>query len=367
MSDPKPQSDDLRISIPRTARDERPPASVPGSLHHVGERLTDETTFHLFDYTPTDFAEISSASLAECLAADVPGTPTWLQVHGLHDTAAIGELLAAFDIHPLVQEDILNTRHRPNAEDFGDYVFIAAKEIFYDPSEHRIEIRHLSILLKESIVITFHERPSGVLDPVEERLRSSKGLLRTEGCDYLTWAILDALTDHYRIALDEITGQLERMEDSIDAGKSNFNANDLHDIKRETDHLDRAIRPMREIASNLKRTESKLLGDSIHVFWSDLHDHAVQSVESADAMRETIASLRTLHLSLQNQRMNEAMRVLTAFATIFMPLTFVAGVYGMNFKHMPELNWRWAYPVLLMAFVFAGAGIFALFRLKRWL
>lgn len=367
MSDPQPQPDDLRISIPRAPRDERPPASAPGSLHHVGERLTEATTFQLFDYSPGEISEVTSASLADCLAANVPDTPTWIRVHGLQDTAAIGQLLAEFDVHPLVQEDVLNTRHRPNAEDLGDYVFIAAKEIFYDRGEHRIEIRHLSIILKASTVITFHERPSRVFDPIDERLRSGKGLLRVSGCDYLTWAILDALTDHYRIALDEITEELERLEDSIDSGAPDFNANDLHDLKRETDHIDRAIRPMREIASILKRMESKLLGGEIDVFWSDLHDHAVQCAESADAMRETIASLRTLHLSLQNQRLNEVMRVLTAFATIFMPLTFVSGIYGMNFEYMPELSWPWAYPALLVALTMAAVGIFALFRLKRWL
>lgn len=352
---------------PQGPRDGRPAAQTPGTLVHVGERLTDEVSFHLFDYASEGLREAESATLEECLAIDEPDTPTWLNVCGLHDTAAIGQLLEAFAIHPLIQEDVLNTRHRLKVEDFGDYVFVAAKEILYSKETHQIQIRHLSLILTDSAVITFQERPSDVFAPIAERLRSGKGLLRQQGCDYLAWALLDALTDHYRIALDRIAAEVDAEEDLAETDARAISPARLHALKRQLDHFYRSIGPMREIAAGLGRMDSPLMNERTRIFWSDLHDHALHATEQAETLRETVASLRDLHLAALNRRMNEVMRVLTSFASIFMPLTFIAGVYGMNFKHMPELEWKWSYPVIWASFLITAAVLFALFRKRRWL
>lgn len=354
----------LRIFKAFPEEDRRTAAAAPGTLVHVGERRTEQVTFSIFDYCENDFREATSASLQECLREDHEDTPTWMQVHGLHDTAAIGELLTNYKIHPLLQEDILNTRHRPKLEHLGDYTFIAVKEIMLDPLDQDIEMRHLSILVTPRVVITFQEEPSTLFAPLEDRLRQGKGVIRKRGPHYLTWAILDAVTDNYRIALDAIAEGLDDLDDAIANKPARYETETLHDLKREMEHLDRSVRPMREIASAMARLDQN---PDNAVFWSDLQDHALHATESAEILRETVRDLRELLLDTLTRRMSEIMRVLTSYATIFMPLTFLAGVYGMNFKHMPELDKHWTYPAIWVVFAGIGVAMFIYFRRKRWL
>jgi len=347
--------------------DRRPPAAPPGTLVHVGERLTDEVTFRIFDYTVQECRELSSVSLDACLELDREKTPTWIQVCGLHDTVAIERLLTAYDIHPLIQEDVLNTRHRPKVEDFGGYAFIAVKEIYRQSETRQIEMRHLSLLITPRVVMTFQEGPSGLFAPLEDRIRTGKGLIRQGQVDYLLWAILDAVTDHYRIVLDTLTDEVESLDRDISNHPDSYDSENLYDLKHSIDHLYRGIRPMAEIASSVRRLGGEFISQQTQIYWSDLRDHAVQANELGESLRETVTSLRELHVSALSQRLNEVMRVLTAIATIFLPLTFVAGIYGMNFEHMPELNWPWAYPAIWGVFLLVTLSMLWYFRRRRWL
>ena len=325
----------------------------------------EEPIFRIIDYTEADLVEKTSASLDECLSLDHSDTPTWLQVCGLHDTTAIGKILSDYGIHPLVQDDVLNTNHRLKVEDFGDYVFIALKELV--ATNDHIELRHLSLILGRQVVITFQEAPSELFAPIEQRLLSGKGYLRKRGSDYLVWAILDAVTDHFRATLDALVKEVEWLEDEVQEKDSDEIGDRLHATKRQIDHLHRVVRPLREIATAMRRIKSNLVDPSTDIFWSDLQDHTTHANESIDVLRDTIISLRELHLSVLSQRMNEVMKVLTSFATIFLPLTFLAGVYGMNFKHMPELSWKWAYHTMWVLFGVLGGLMFAYFRKRKWL
>lgn len=352
------------LSVKRV-RDQRPPAGAPGTLVHVGERRMEDPVFRIIDYSESELVEKTSTSLEECLCLDHSDTPTWLQVCGLHDTEVVGRILSDYEIHPLVQDDVLNTNHRLKVEPFGDYIFVAMKEIV--ESEGAFELRHMSMLISKHIVITFQEAPSDLFEPIEKRLRSGQGLLRKRGPDYLAWAILDAVTDHFRSALDLLLDEVEKLEDEIQDGRTEGITDHLHECKRQIGHLFRVVRPLREIATSMRRLDSELMDPANDIFWSDLQDHTVHTNESVETLRDTIISLRELHLSMLSQRMNEVMKVLTCFATIFLPLTFLAGVYGMNFRHMPELDWPWAYPVLWVAFGVIAALMFTYFRKKRWL
>ncbi len=352
------------MKVPRI-RDRRPPGDIPNSLIHVGEQRVKEVTFRIFDYNEEKVVERTSAELEECLKLDSSETPTWIQVCGLHDTEAIGRLLSAFQIHPLIQQDVLNTGHRLKLDDFEDYVFIAVKEIV---SENGLgELRHFSMVLTPHAVLTFQEEPSSLFDPVEERIRHAKGQIRKRGADYLAWAILDALVDHFRLTLDHLADEVENLDAAIDRESARQTAERLHSLKQQVDHVFRSVRPLREIAASLQRLEPPLSFPETGIYWSDLRDHTIHATESAEILRETVISLRELHLSVLSQRLNEVMKVLTAFATIFLPLTFLAGIYGMNFRHMPELEWAWGYPTLWLVFITLGGLMFAYFRRKKWI
>ncbi len=359
---PSPTRKALRLTSPE---DNRPPAAAPGTLIHVGERRVDEVHLRIIDYNGDSYQQVPNASVEDCLNRGNSDTVSWIQVTGLHDITVISRLLDGYGIHPLVQEDVVNTRHRLKMEDFGDYIFLAVKEL--DDSGNDQELRHLSILLAPGFVISFQEAPSQLFAPIEDRMGSSLGMIREQGADYLVWAILDAVADNFRIVVDQISDEVEELEAVIYKGDTKVDMDRLHQIKRHVEHLMRAATPLQEIGSSLQRLESPLLSPKTSVFWSDLQDHAVHVVSSVEILRESLVSLRDFHIATLSQRMNEVMKVLTSFAAIFLPISFLAGVYGMNFKNMPEYSWKYAYVVIWILFAAIIGGMVVYFRRKDWM
>jgi len=352
----------------RRFRDPRPPAQSPGSLVHVGERREADVHFHIIDYDSAKATELRTDSIAKCLAFEDVLSPTWIRVIGLHDVAKIAGLLKRRGVHPLIQDDVLNTNQRPKVELVDKTVFTVIKLLVPEPApEDGYRIESLSLLLSENLVVTFHESDSGLFEPVLKRLRDGKGLIRSGGSDYLFWAILDAAVDNYFLVLNQVEDEIDRLDTQLIDQDGAFEPSDLHRVKQDTFHLYRIIRPMRELVASLSKLDTPLVTPSTHIFLRDLYDHAIHAIEITESLREAANSLRDYQASAVSLRMNEIMKVLTAFSTIFLPLTFLAGVYGMNFKHMPELEWAWAYPALWGVFMLVSLGMFVYFRRRNWL
>jgi magnesium transporter len=353
----------------RPKPDPRPPALSPGSLVFTGHQRVSKVSFRVIDYSPETVREMQSDSVPDCVAFEGRDSPTWIMVTGLHDVQKISELLAAYEIHPLVQDDILNTRQQPKLEDFGSYLFITAKQLTVAPTEvpESFDLQQFSLLLTDRVLITFHEGPPDIFAPVLKRLHEAKGRLRSLGPDYLMWALLDALLDHYLVALAHLEEKVSASDEQLTNPESQVRLADIHALRGETQFLYRTVRPMRELVVSLQHTESDLLSRVLIPYLRDLYDHSWRAIETAEHLREAVIAMREYHQHLVSQRLNEVMKVLTALSIVFLPLTFVAGVYGMNFKHQPEYDWKWGYPFVWLVFVLITVATIWYFRRKKWL
>jgi len=350
-------------------RDPRPPAMSPGARIHVGEQRVSEVTFRVMDYSPAGVRELQAGTAGQCVDFEGRDSPTWIMVTGLHEVDKIGALLEAYGIHPLVQDDILNTNQPPKVEDFGSYLFVTARQLTLAPEEcdEDFDVQHFSAILTERVLITFHEAPSPVFAPVLTRLKEGKGRIRNQGPDYLLWALLDALLDHYLLALDAIEEEVAELDEELTLPGADVDLGEIHGVRARTNFLYRIVRPMREVATVLQHSDSDLLSDSLTPFLRDLYDHSWHAIETADHLREAVTSIREFHHAVLGQRMNEVMKVLTAISTAFLPLTFVAGVYGMNFENQPEFRWKWGYAFVWGVFVLITLALLWYFRRRRWL
>lgn len=345
------------------------PAQSPGSLIHVGERRAAELLIScvVFDADSIDFHE--SQDLSHCPTNPDPTKVTWIHVSGLHDTECIAKIGELYGIHPLHLEDILNTNSHSKIEDLDDRIFIINRMLTYHGPDTGIDVQHSALLLLPgNLLLTFLEGPSEVFAPVYQRLKSGgTGRIRNHNADYLAWALTDAVVDNYFHVIDGVMDALTRMEDTLQDSPADIEAHDLFSLKKEVSNLHRMVRPARDIATTLHSSDSSVLSPEIRPFLRDLSDHAHQVREAVDDLRDSASSLRDFYLTIASNKMNEVMKVLTCFATIFLPLTFLAGIYGMNFEVIPELKWRWAYPTLWGVFILSAGGMLYYFRRKKWL
>ena len=356
-----------RLFRPRATPSVKPPALPPGTLVHVGERLTSEVAFRIVEYDRENLTVEALDSAAECERFKGTKPVTWLQTTGLHEVGKISELGRRFELHPLVLEDILNTSTRPKVEVFDDYVFVVLKLLRFSEEEGKVEVQQFALVVLEDTVLSFLEAPTPVFDPVLERIQRGTGRLRGAEQDYLAWALLDAVVDNYFGVIDRVDQQLSELDDELQEDAAGVQAQALFAAKRSVAELHRLVRPAREVVTALQRGESRLLTAYSQPFFRDLYDHALQANEHTEDLRELVSGLRDFYLSAVSHRMNEIMKVLTLFASFFLPLTFLAGIYGMNFEHMPELGVRWAYPALWGVFGILAVGMLVLFKRKRWL
>ena len=343
------------------------PGLPPGSLVFTGIRKTDRTTIEIIDYDPQTLHEETTGNPGAILAFMDKPTVTWIDVKGLHDIEMIRKIGDHFSIHPLVLEDILNVNQRPKTEITENYIYAVLKMLTFNKDANRVEAEQVSILAGENYVITFQERADDVFDPLRERIRKSKGRIRTMGADYLCYALLDIITDHYFLMLEKIGEQMEDLEEELLKGPRKETLKQLYILKRENMLLRKSVWPLREVITQLERSESKLIRRKTIPYLRDLYDHTIQVIDTVETYRDMVSGLLELYLSSVSNRMNEVMKVLTIIATIFIPLTFIAGVYGMNFQYMPELEWPWAYFAVLLIMLLTGAGMLLYFRRKRWL
>jgi magnesium transporter len=339
----------------------------PGSLVHVGEVHKHEHIISVVNYNKSTLKKHTVKSIEELLTYNTTNTITWVIVDGLKDVSIIDAIGQHFDIHALVLEDILNTHQRPKFEEFDDYLFIVLKAISLGNEEFNVEYEQISLLVLNNFVFTFKEKPDELFDPILNRLNNDKSQIRNLGADYLAYIIMDTIVDEYFALQDTFDELIESVEDDLLTNPSTETLSKIQKFKRELIFLRRSISPLRELLAAIQRSESPLLDEKTRRYFGDIYDHAIRIIEAMESYRDLIAGMLDIYLSSVSNKMNETMKVLTVFASIFIPLTFIAGVYGMNFDYMPELKWRWSYPVLWIVFIGVSVFLLRFFKKKKWL
>ena len=339
----------------------------PGTLVHIGERKAEIPKITIMDYSETLFQEKEVKTIEECfLFKDTP-TITWINIDGLHQVEILEKLGECYGFHPLVLEDILNTDQRPKVEDYGEYLYIVLKMLDQSNQSNEILTEQMSLILGPSFVISFQEREGDVFDSIRERIRTGKGRIRKMGADYLTYSLLDSIVDNYFIVMEKLGEKIEFLEEELVKRPIPETLQTIHHLKREMIFFRKAVWPLREVIGSLERGELPLVKETTRIYLRDVYDHTIQVIDTIETFRDMVSGMLDIYLSSVSNRLNSVMKVLTIIATIFMPLTFIAGIYGMNFKYMPELEWKWGYPMVWLVVI--GIGVFMLiyFKKKRWL
>lgn len=340
----------------------------PGTLVHVGKKKVEKVKIQLIDYDETQLKEKEPKTIEECFPfKDLP-TVTWVNIDGLHDIQVMEKIGKHFNLHPLVMEDILNTEQRPKIEEFDDYLFIVLKMLCYDEKQNQINSEQVSVILGKNFVLSFQEKTGDIFDPLRERIRSGKGRIRKMGPDYLAYTLLDAVVDNYFLVLEKLGEKIEGMEEELVTNPTPGTLHMIHTLKREMIFLRKSVWPLREVVSRLEREESPLIKESTGIFLRDVYDHTIQVIDTVETYRDMLSGMLDIYLSSISNRMNQVMKVLTIIATIFIPLTFLVGIYGMNFDYMPELKWHWVYPWAFWLVMLGVTGFMLIyFRRKKWL
>lgn len=339
----------------------------PGSLVFTGRKKSEQVKVRLTRYTPDQLEEKEYAGFRGMPLPDESFAVHWIDIKALHDPTVIEASGKMFGIHPLVLEDILNTNQRPKIEFSEKQVFFVLKMLAWNEKEHLIEVEQISIILGENYVITYQENYDDIFDALRERLRKTKGQIRQLGADYLAYSLLDTIVDYYYIILEKIGVLIEENEEALLNDPRQEILRTIYILKRENLVLRKSVWPLREVVSRMERTDSVLIRKSTLPFVRDLQDHTTIVIETVESYMEMISNLIELFLSMGNNRLNEVMKMLTIISTIFIPLSFLAGIYGMNFNHMPELGWRWGYFALLGVMAAIAGVMVWFFRRKKWL
>jgi len=338
----------------------------PGELVHVGAVSDAPVTISVLDYSADTLNERESLTPEDCAPFRDSQTVTWIDVGGVHDVDIIGRFGDSFGLHPLTLEDVVNTHQRPKLEEYENYIYVVLKMPRFSKDAGEFVDEQVSFILMRGCVISFQEMPGDVFDGIRERIRSGRGRIRKAGADYLMYALVDAVVDGYFSLLETIGERIESIEEELALEPSQKVMRTIHNLKRESILVRRAIWPLREVISALAKNDSALIDQPTMIYLRDVYDHTIQVIDTIESLRDMLSGLLDLYLSSVSNRMNEVMKVLTVIATMFIPLTFVAGVYGMDFEHMPELSWRWGYAAVWGVMLTILVLMVSFFKRKRW-
>jgi magnesium transporter len=346
----------------------KPASDLPVSPHAGRKRALQPVTLTYINYeNDRPVEEHQASSFTQDMGfIDTPGV-TWLDVDSVRQVEVLESVGAYANLHPLVIEDIHDTYQRPKVEDYESYVYIVLKMISWGEADHQILAEQVSLVLGTEYVLSFKEDPGDIFDPVRVRLREGKGPIRKRGADYLAYSLIDQVVDHYFVVLESLGEQIEDLEEDLVADPDEGTLQTIHHLRRELIFLRKSVWPLREAISSLERGESPLFQPETRVYLRDVYDHTIQVMDTIDSFREMVSGMLDIYLSSVSNRMNEVMKVLTVIATIFIPLTFIAGVYGMNFVYMPELQWRWGYFAVWGLMIVIAIGMLIYFKRKGWL
>ena len=340
-----------------------PPGSLvkkPGVQYH-------DTVVHAFDFDLAGIREYKETDPGQCREFLRKESVSWVDVVGLKDFDVISQIGEIFSIHPLALEAVLNMGQRPKVEEYENQLFIVLKMLRYVESDHKIVDEQISLVLGPGYVVTFQEMEGDVFAPIRDRIRVGTGRVRKSGSDYLAYTLLDVIVDNYFFVIDRLNEKIEVLEDEIFTNTAPEILDEINEIRKESLSLRRHARPMRELFARLDNIDSPLIKQKTMPFLRDVYDHASTIADLADSFRDNISAMVEHHRSSLSTRLNEVMKLLTIIGTIFIPLTFIAGIYGMNFEVMPELKWRYGYPTMLMLMVVITVCLLFYFRRKKWL
>jgi magnesium transporter len=340
----------------------------PGTLIHIGEKHASECKISVTQYNVDTLIKHEITSISELKQLQNNELITWVNVDGLSDIHIVEGIGQELNIHPLVLEDILSTHQRPKLEEYEDFLYLVIKGIsINEKKDFSLQYEQISILLLANHVITFKEKTDDTFDPIYNHLQNHNGRLRQLGSDYLAYVILDTIVDEYFIVEDGLDEIIDPLEDNILFNSNKEMLQTVQQIRRGLISMKRNISPLRELLATIQRADTPLLKEKTLRYYGDVYDHVLRVTDALESYRERISAMHDIYLSSISNKMNETMKILTIFASIFIPLTFIAGIYGMNFEYMPELKWRWAYPTLWVIFISIGVGLLVFFKKKKWM
>lgn len=339
----------------------------PGTPVFVGEQKSHKVQIDILKYSQDALTEERDATLEDCIRLREDAGVTWINVNGIHDLELVSSVCDCFGLHLLTQEDITNTTQRPKAEEFDTYLFVVLKMMIYDDTSKDVDIKQVSLILGNGFVLSFLEDQVDVFGAIRRRIQSAKGRIRKRKADYLAYALMDSVVDHYFIALEGIGEHVEDVDDEIVAAPAPEHMHEIHRLKRTILTMRKSVWPLREEIGVIEKSEAGLFEETTKPFLRDLYDHTIQVIDIVETYRDILGGMHDTYLSSLSNRMNEVMKLLTIIATIFIPLTFVAGVYGMNFENMPELSWHWGYFAILGVMATISAGMLLFFKKRKWL
>ncbi len=339
----------------------------PGSLVHIGKKSAEKINITLIDYDKKKYVEKSIEDIEDCFKFKNTRTNSWINIDGIHNAEFIEKLGKNFGLHPLILEDIMSSEQRPKLEEYDDYLYIVLKMLYLNDKKDEIDIEQVSIIIGKNYVLSFQEKQGDVFEGIRKRLRNEKGKIRTLGTDYLAYAMIDAIVDNYFVILETFGELIESLEEEVVTNPTSKTSKKIHSVKREMIALRKSVWPLREVARSLETNESSLIKDSTKLYLRDVYDHTIQVIDNVETFRDIVSGMLDVYLSSVSNKMNEIMKVLTIFATIFIPLTFIVGLYGMNFKYFPELEWKYSYPVLWVIMISISLVMLNFFRKRKWI
>ena len=338
----------------------------PGTLVYVGEERTELVQINLIDYNESYFEESKVETFEECLNVNNPETVTWLHIQGIHQANFISEFGEYFGVNSLVLEDVMNPIQLPKIEVFENYVFVILKALDYTPETSMIIKEQVSLIIGNDFVVSFQENVDELFKSVQNRLRNGQGRIRKMQSAYLAYTLIDVIVDNYFIMLEQLNEEIQLLEEEVIANPVPDVLKKVNNLKRQVFSLRRPILPLRDVLDEVLDDEIPIFSQETQIFFRDVYDHVIQVTHTLEMLNTTVSGLYDTYRSTVNHKMNEVMKVLTIVATFFIPLTFIAGIYGMNFKFMPELDTQWGYPFVLLVMVAIGITMFSFFKRKKW-
>ncbi|TKD71840.1 magnesium/cobalt transporter CorA [Pseudalkalibacillus hwajinpoensis] len=338
----------------------------PGSLVYIGDEKTEKVTVTAFEFDDQEINEYQDISMEKLREVFHSEKVTWINVDGVHNVQLVDEISKMIGLHPLTTEDILNTEHRPKIDFFEDHLLAIVKMLDLAPDSTELDIEQVGFILTENTVITFQEKHGDLFDPVRLQLKESKGRIRKAGADFLFYSLMDVIFDQYLIIMDEMDDRIAELEGMIMENPDNHSLQDINEYKNTILQLKKTVWPVREVVNKLINRKVSYIKEDISFYLQDIHDHIVQANDMVETSRGQLYGLLDVYYSSLSMKMNEIMKVLTIVSTIFIPLTFIAGIYGMNFTNMPELDWKWSYPTVWIVMIIITGMMLVYFKRKNW-
>lgn len=339
----------------------------PGTLFHVGRKRTEEVKITVIDYSKESFEEVECKDVNDCLKYKDKKSISWINIDGLHNTQLVGQMGKSFNLHPLLQEDVLNTKHRPKVEEFDDCLFLTLKMLGISENGNAVISEQVSFVLGDTWLLSFQEEQGDIFESLRSRLRENKGPARHKGSDYLLYRLIDTIVDNYFYVTEHLSEVNERLEEKVLIKADTETLHEIQKQKKLIMDFRKSINPLRDAVATLQKDGTNLIDEGTVRYLRDVYEHIIQVNDSIETQREVIANIMDLYLSGVSNKMNQVMQMLTIISTIFIPLTFIAGIYGMNFNHMPELQWKYGYHAVWGLMIVVLILMLIFFKRKKWL